>query len=198
MEYIRVITHRSTPLILTSPSRDIQVGGSLLLRPKIFGAHLEFVTVSSPSGSIEIGEGSGFCAKGQWHVNHVNAEEAPGPTMPPRPVPMVVAAPVPGHSGNRTFPTGPIMDLTIRGRIPPWFVRCGFTSTLSNSRVDVDQIDLLDVESRNCTNDDDAVAVFFVALAALHFLIFFDKCAKKCDDLRCLLQGSGASQNTTT
>ena len=28
-------------------------------------------------------------------------------------------------------------------------------------------------------NDDDAVAVFFVALAALHFLIFFDKCAKK-------------------
>lgn len=28
-------------------------------------------------------------------------------------------------------------------------------------------------------NDDDAVAVFFVALAALHFLMFFDKCAKK-------------------
>ena len=44
--------------------------------------------------------------------------------------------------------------------------------------MDVDHIDVVDVESRNCTNDDDAVAVFFVALAALHFLIFFDKCAK--------------------
>lgn len=28
-------------------------------------------------------------------------------------------------------------------------------------------------------NDDDAVAVFFVALAALHFLMLFDNCAKK-------------------